>query len=377
MNDQDEREGSPSLSNLLWAFAKICVLSSSGGIATIPMMRVELIERRSWLSDEDFAEILCLAQTAPGAFAVNAAVATGYRLSGPVGATVAALGVILPSLAIALTIASVLTHLRGQVLVGKIFMAVRPALVGLILATTISMALTLVKGWRQWALSLLILGVTVALNVHPVFVIVLVLAAGYLLLDLEHPKLESRFDVDQKDQGGFVHAGTLLLLFSSFFLVSAFTFGGGYAMISLLERVAVADYGWLTKAQFLDVAAVAGTAPGPIAINLAALVGHGVSGIAGAVFSALGAVLPSVFAVLALSSVFYRYRDVPSVTKTVSNLRIASVILLAQVTVSLGYSSVHSGRDAVLACAAALLCGTRVHPVIVLLGVALVGPLLY
>ena len=93
----------------------------------------------------------------------------------------------------------------------------------------------------------------------------------------------------------------ILTLFLSFFKIGAFTFGGGYAMLSLLENEFVEKKKWLTKDEFLDMVAIAESTPGPIAINSATFIGHKAAGIIGSTFATLGVVLPSFIIIYVIS----------------------------------------------------------------------------
>lgn len=93
-------------------------------------------------------------------------------------------------------------------------------------------------------------------------------------------------------------------LFTSFLKVGAFTFGGGYAMIPLIQKEAVENNHWISESDILDVIAIAESTPGPIAVNSATFVGYRVAGFWGSFFSTLGVALPS-FSVILLISFFY------------------------------------------------------------------------
>lgn len=95
----------------------------------------------------------------------------------------------------------------------------------------------------------------------------------------------------------------ILVLFLSFFKIGAFTFGGGYSMLSFLESEFVSKRGWLTKDEFLDMLAIAESTPGPIAINSATYIGYKTAGVLGSTFATLGVVLPS-FIVIYIISLF-------------------------------------------------------------------------
>ena len=92
-------------------------------------------------------------------------------------------------------------------------------------------------------------------------------------------------------------------LFGTFFKIGAFTFGGGYAMVALLEHEFVEKKRWLTREEFLDMVAIAESTPGPVAVNSATYIGYKLAGVAGAAASTLAVCLPS-FAVIYLISLF-------------------------------------------------------------------------
>ena len=95
--------------------------------------------------------------------------------------------------------------------------------------------------------------------------------------------------------------GSRVDLFLTFAKIGLFTFGGGYAMLPLIEREAVENKGWITGTELLDVVAIAESTPGPLAINAATYIGKKVGGVTGAVFATLGVVLPSFFIIVAVS----------------------------------------------------------------------------
>ncbi len=92
-----------------------------------------------------------------------------------------------------------------------------------------------------------------------------------------------------------------LQLFSSFFKIGAFTFGGGWAMISIIEREIVDKHGWIEREDFLDLLAVAQSLPGILAVNIATAIGDKLRGIRGSACATLGCVLPSFLIILAIA----------------------------------------------------------------------------
>ena len=96
----------------------------------------------------------------------------------------------------------------------------------------------------------------------------------------------------------------MLTLFLTFLKIGAFTFGGGYAMIALLENEFVEKKGWLDRDEFLDMAAIAESTPGPVAVNSATYIGYKIGGVAGAALSTLAVCLPS-FVIIYVISLFF------------------------------------------------------------------------
>lgn len=162
--------------------------------------------------------------------------------------------------------------------------------------------------------------------------------------------------------------------FVSFFRLGAFSFGGGYAMIPLLERELVYHRAWLTSRQFTDVVALSQMTPGPIAVNAATLVGFRQAGIWGAALATLAVILPPALVVWGLA-VFVQQRAGSGWLKAVfAGLRPMIVALVATAALTLIPESVPDGASLALA-AGALAAGKwgRVHPILLILAAGLVG----
>ena len=140
----------------------------------------------------------------------------------------------------------------------------------------------------------------------------------------------------------------LLDLFLTFAKIGLFTFGGGYAMISLIRDKAMA-YGWLSESELLNMIAVAESTPGPIAVNMATFVGSTQGGVLGSLAATLGVVLPSFIIILLICAVtrnFLKYSGVQAFLKGVRPCVVA-LILATAITMAwstlLGVSTLHGG----------------------------------
>lgn len=126
-----------------------------------------------------------------------------------------------------------------------------------------------------------------------------------------------------------------MLLFWTFFKIGAFTFGGGYAMLALLEGECVDKHKWLTHEEFLDMAAIAESTPGPVAINGATYVGYKVGGFWGAVQATLGVCLPSFAVIYLISLCFDAFLSLPLVAGAFQGIRVCVVYLILSAGVRL------------------------------------------
>ncbi len=121
---------------------------------------------------------------------------------------------------------------------------------------------------------------------------------------------------------------TLPTLFFTMLKIGLFTFGGGYAMIALLENEFVTKRGWLEQEEFLDVAAIAESTPGPIAINSATYIGYRQAGILGSVVATLGMTLPSFCIIYAISLFFDAFLSLTVVACAFRGIQIAVLYLI-------------------------------------------------
>ena len=118
-------------------------------------------------------------------------------------------------------------------------------------------------------------------------------------------------------------------LFKTFFQIGLFTFGGGYAMIPLIEQKVVDEKHWVGHDELVDLIAVAQSCPGVFAVNISIFIGYKQKGVWGAFLSTLGACLPSFIIILLIAFAFMQFRDNPWVEKFFKGLRPAVVALIA------------------------------------------------
>lgn len=163
-------------------------------------------------------------------------------------------------------------------------------------------------------------------------------------------------------------------LFTTFFKIGAFTLGGGYAMIPIIEAEVVTKHGWIRKEDFLDLIAVAQSCPGVFAINISTFVGYKIKGNKGALCTAVGTALPSFIIMLAIAMFFHRFMDVGWVAAMFRGIRPAVVALIAVPTFNLAKSAHITWSNAWIPVVSALLIyALSVNPVWVILGAGIGG----
>ena len=173
-NGQKKEQKSASLWQLFGVFAKIGAFTIGGGYAMISLIQNEIV-RRNWLSEDDFSELITLAQTAPGLLAVNISIFTGFRLRGVKGSIVATLASILPSFLIILAIAMAFSGFQDNPIVIRVFKGIRPVVVALILVPMINMARKSDDTWWKWVLSAVVLALVGFLGVSPIYILLCVI----------------------------------------------------------------------------------------------------------------------------------------------------------------------------------------------------------
>lgn len=156
--------------SLFYSFFKIGLFTFGGGYAMIPLVQREVV-RKGWIREDQFLELLTLAQTAPGPLALNTAVFVGYRVKGYRGVALSVFGIILPSFVIILIIAIYLHSFRDNHVVAAVFKGIRPAVVALMLAPVFGFSKGL--GWKRGVLAVVAAFLVWYFSISPVYIIIL------------------------------------------------------------------------------------------------------------------------------------------------------------------------------------------------------------
>lgn len=167
-------------------------------------------------------------------------------------------------------------------------------------------------------------------------------------------------------------------LFSTWFRIGLFTFGGGYAMLPLIEKEVIEKKGWTNQEEILDIFAIAQSIPGAIAINSAVFLGRRLGGVHGAIVSAIGIVLPSLLVILTIAMFFVSFLENHIVMKAFSGIRAAIVGLVAAAALNIALSSSKNNPAVAIVIISTLVnLFTEINAVVVILLGALSGIIIY
>ena len=163
-----------SLWQIFLVFAKIGAFTIGGGIPMIAAIKSELVERK-WMNDEDFIDIITLAQTAPGLFAVNISILTGHKLRGTKGSVVATIASCLPPFLIILMVAMFFTTFKDNEYVIRAFKGIRPVVVALIGVPMIDMIKATNMRWWSWLIVILSMTLVCFMKVSPIYILICII----------------------------------------------------------------------------------------------------------------------------------------------------------------------------------------------------------
>ena len=166
-----EKADKPStrLIDLFLAFARVGMLTFGGGVAMLPMLERECVQRFGWVNTEELTDYFAIGQCTPGIIAVNTATFVGSKQRGALGAAVATLGVISPSIVIILIIAAVLNGFADNQYVIHAFAGIRAAVCALMVNAVVRLCKSNVRDWFGFALAAAAFVLTVVIDISPVF----------------------------------------------------------------------------------------------------------------------------------------------------------------------------------------------------------------
>lgn len=176
-----------------------------------------------------------------------------------------------------------------------------------------------------------------------------------------------------------------LQLFWAYLKIGIFGFGGGYAMLSMIQFEIVDHYGWMTVEEFADMVALSQMTPGPVSINIATYIGYTVGGIFGSLVATAAIVLPSLLMLYLVLKFLFKHKENYIVKTTLASMKpvIAGLIFVAALMmmnpISFADAGLHGTNISVIICAVTFACmfWTKINPILLIIASGLVGYLVY
>jgi len=345
-----------------------------GGLAMVEPIRRRVVQEKEWLNQKEFLDGLALCQMVPGATVVQLATYVGYRLRRTPGALAAAAGFILPAFVLMLGLSALYFTYGNIAWVKSVSRGLGVVVIALLLQAVWHLGQNVRKHWLDATIALLAL---LALWLQANYILVFV-AAGLLRL-IFSPRLPA----DQVPPGEDMHGQTLPagmslthlaltlmalavlvgglwrldpklgLMAFTFFKIALVAFGGGYAMIPILQWDMVDRLGWLSLQQFLDGILLGFVTPGPIIIT-ATFVGYWLKGLIGALVATVSIFLPPILMIIFLTPFYQRIKETRLMRPVIQGILSALVGMLVLVTVQMGLAALTDLKTLALMAAASL-----------------------
>jgi chromate transporter len=370
----------PTLADLFKVFLRLALLGFGGPNAHLALMLEEVVEKRGWLTREEFLELMGVTNLLPGPNSSEMAIHVGYATRGVPGALVTGLTFLVPAFLMVTGLSALYFSYGSLPAVDPVLATIKPVVLAIILRAGVKLGRTAVTGGLEVVLAAV--GVAVAV-LYGGWVVPVMLLGGLVtwatwrhrsgpgpgsgalaatvpvpLLAIAQSGAASIFaTMPAWALAGLVHLGIGVVLF-----------GGGYTLVVLLQPIAVDQYAWLTAGQFLDGVALTQAVPGPIS-TLAAFVGFAAGGVPGATLATAGIYLPAFAAVLFVAPRFARLREVAGIKaalRGVSAVVAGSLLGVALTLVPPAIPDVVAGG--IFAVAGAALLSGRVGPLGLVLG---------
>ena len=190
-----------NLLNLYFSFAKIGTFTIGGGLAMMPMMQSELIEKRKWITDEELIDYYAVGQSTPGIMAVNVATFVGYKQMGIIGGIFATLGMVTPSLVIIMILAGLINSINDFPVVKKALKGINVAVAALLTSTIINFMKKTIKKFTNAIFMLISFLLVFVLKLPSFWIILFALLIGVVLTYKEKKKAAVSGDDAKKSEG--------------------------------------------------------------------------------------------------------------------------------------------------------------------------------
>ena len=326
-----------TLKDLIIYFLKLGTWGFGGPVALVGYMHRDLVEKRGWISEEDYREGLALAQLAPGPLAAQLAIYMGYVHYRIRGATLVGIAFVIPSFIMVIAVAYAYVLFGGISWMQAVFYGVGSAVIGIITIGSYKLTTKSIgKDKLGWVI-FVVLGIITFITEQEI--LWLILLAGIIMWMVKAPPKWLSFRANSLlsfviELSPAVMDSKLWQLAWFFTKAGAFVFGSGLAIVPFLYGGVVKEYQWLNEQQFVDAVAVAMITPGPVVITVA-FIGFLVAGFPGASVAAFATFFPCYIFTILPAPYFKKYGKHPAIKAFVDGVTAAAIGAIAGAVVVL------------------------------------------
>jgi chromate transporter len=332
-----------------------------GGYAVLAQIERAVVERHRWLTRDEFGEIASVAQSLPGASAANFFTLLGLRAGGVGGAALATVGFLAPSAILMIAFGAAYSLVHDVARVDAILAGMNVGVVAAVVQVAWTLGRRLRRPWQLAVAVAALAGVELGIGVFEI-------VASTIVITCVAHAYASRAPAPKPPP--LVLAPSLLVKLTLVFLrIGASGFGGGLALIPILDHEVVGALGWLTPREFSDAVTLGQITPGPVAIT-ATFVGYRVAGAIGALVGTVAVFAPPFVASVLAGRSIARFRGSPWTDAILGALAPAVVGIVAAAALSLGRAALHSRLDVAIAGVCLVLLVWRRWPVLVVIALA-------
>jgi chromate transporter len=386
MNEETSKipAGESRLGEIAWAFLRLGFVAFGGAAAHIAMMEQEFVQRRKWLSREDFVDRLGAVSLLPGPSSTELAIYLGELRGGLAGLVVAGSSFILPSAFLVCLLAVAYQKYGTVPQIEAVLFGVKPIVVALIVQAVWSLARVAVKSAEMAILAAVVLGLA-AMHVSAIALLIGTGVAWVVAVRFGGKSAAVKTAGGVLAQGGAAAAVSTAATFSAptvtgvflyFLKVGAVLFGSGYVLLAVLRADLVERLHWLSESQLIDAIAVSQGTPGPF-FTVSTFIGYVLAGWKGAALATLGMFLPAFVFVGVTAKFLPRLRKSPTAGAFLDGVNAAAVALMAFVGCQFARETLSSAPAILMAAfAVVVLLRFKMNSAWLVLGGAVVGVVL-
>ena len=335
------------LKEVIALYLKLGFTAFGGPAAHIGLMHDEIVQRRKWLTDQEFLDLLGATNIIPGPNSTEMAIHVGFLRAGWPGLIVGGLCFITPAVLMVLALAWAYVRFGSMPEAQWLLYGIKPVVIAIIVQAIWNLGRRATKTVFLAACGLIILAAYFMFHINE---IALLFGGGLAIMLLENLQRLKKAALPQASFAALMRyaslptaalaasAFSLPVLFLTFLKIGAILYGGGYVLLAFLRADFVLRLGWLTDKQLLDAIAVGQVTPGPL-FTSATFIGYLLGGVPGGLLATLGIFLPSFVFVAITNPWIPKIRNSKWAASFLDGINVASLALMAAVTVELGQAS--------------------------------------